>query len=387
MKQNEQPLALNNWIKIMIYITKILSLFLCFFCSINSIFASDNIYQDYQFSPTYPTQTQSARLIISESFDTKFSNEWMTTKIKSILEINNVYYAVGYVGFKEKTSGKFNILKRKMRKKGLDISELKQKTRNNHKNILVVSNKDSLKEIEIETRDQRFYSNGHGAYDYLYCTEDQPLFSAPLFKNKPFLFHVTAKGQYTLVGEGFDYVKLNIYSPYTDKLLLSQSLLLANYGAFAPDEKTKDSDFYFSWVRGKSKNHPELNLATTQHEGRKHYAKLFIQDFDKNNKLDIIVWHREYASARRDDKTKKGFYLEKERFEWLEEDATSEGLVKKELTVNAGHELLKKQEIWWKDGWPNQNQCKDRKKHLPYMMYIKDDAIGEPMGATMGYGY
>jgi len=369
----------------MIYITKILSLFLCFFCSINSIFASDNIYQDYQFSPTYPTQTQSARLIISESFDTKFSNEWMTTKIKSILEINNVYYAVGYVGFKEKTSGKFNILKRKMRKKGLDISELKQKTRNNHKNILVVSNKDSLKEIEIETRDQRFYSNGHGAYDYLYCTEDQPLFSAPLFKNKPFLFHVTADGEYTMPGIGIDYVKLSIYSIYNHKKILSTPLLLANYVARSSSDKVKGLKHSFTAF---TKKPIGIGISSPlDGEGHKHYAKLFIQDFDKNNKLDIVIWHREYASARRDDKTKEGFYLDKEHFEWLEEDETSEGLVKKELTVNAGHELLKKQEIWWKDGWPNQNQCKDRKKHLPYMMYIKDDAIGEPMGATMGYGY
>jgi len=351
---------------------------------------SELIYDDYIFLPAYTDQNKEANSASAVIFEKNYSNYWLTTSIKNSIVLDGKIFSIGFVEMKKNKRTEFTMKKldiqkqeRKLQKKS--FNNLFSQVNHVGDNMLVSVHGDVLTELAHEKRNHKFYSNGHGAYDYLYCVEDKPLFNASLLLNKPFVFHVTAQGDENLSGGGFDAVRLYIYSRNGNKNILYTPLFLANYQA-NKRRKQQDDIYYFSQYTESHKHYPELFMQKEQ-EGRKRYAKLFIKDFDKNNKLDIVVWHREYASARRDDKNKKGFYLDKQWFEWYEENINSDALVKRKLTTKNGHRLLKDNKLWWIDGWPNQNLCQGGFKDLSYMPFIEDPEINEPMGKTVEFGY
>lgn len=367
----------------------------------SQLYAEGNtlIYKDYMFVPDYSNSAVHENKNVNEIFESTYGNYWLTTNVKNSVTVGSSKFIVGYIDINRAHATEYNNigadLYRKKDTKGQ--AEHQKKIEEGGRHILANIQDIKLKEMARETRNMEFYSNGHGSLDYLYCVENGPLFSAPLFKNQPYLMHITAKGNAKQSGEGYDYIKLFVYNPSNESLLLTIPLMLANYRALKLEE-TKEFNFkyYFPRANYLPKMYPELNLTTklpekngdeTNAEGRKHYAKLFVRDFDKNNKLDIVIWYREYASARRDDPVKKGFYLDKQYFELYEENATSTGLNQRILTIDEGHQLLNQNELAWNDGWPNKNMCEQAYKQLPYMAFIKDDEIGEPMGKIFEYGY
>jgi len=364
----------------------------------SQLYAEGNtlIYKDYMFVPDYSNSGVHENKSVNEIFESTYGNYWLTTNVKNSVTVGSSEFIVGYIDMNRAHATEFNNigvdLYRKKDKKGQ--AEHQRKIEGGGRHVLAKIMDKNLKEITRETRGAGFYSNGHGAFDYLYCVENKPLFTAPLFKSKPYIMHVTSMGDAKQPGEGFDYIKLSVYDPDNENLLLAIPLMLANYQALKAEEPNRlNLQYYFPASGYRSGLNPALNLTikpplkNNESEGRKHYAKIFVRDFDKNNKLDIVIWYREYASARRDDTAKKGFYLDKQYFEWYEENATSAGLNQRTLTVDEGRQLLNQHELAWKDGWPNKNMCEQPYKQLPYMAFIKDDEIDEPMGKIFEYGY
>jgi len=348
------------------------------------------------FSPIYSNNGGGESENINSEFESAYSNYWLTTKIKERVNVANNEFLVGYIDRNRERATEYNNIGVDLyRKKDIQgQAEHLKKIEGNGLHILAKITEKKLIEITRESRNIGFYSSGHGAFDYLYCIENEPLISVPLFENKMFLMHVTAMGNAKQPGVGFDFVKISVYDPENERRILTIPLMLANYQAFTLEESKKyNYKYYFPMTGYRTDNYPLLNLTdktpfeNNENEGRKHYSKIFVKDFDKNNKLDIIVWYREYASALRDDSSKKGFYLDKQYFEWYEEGIANEGLNQRALTVESGQQLLEENELAWKDGWPNKNMCKQSYNQLPYMTFIEDSEIDETMGQTLKYGY
>lgn len=353
---------------------------LCGFLLISAeLFADDLLYKDYRLEPQYAMELGETSSTAVGPVLEQLSDQWHDITIRYDLDYDNgKIMLVDYII----KPGKSRDFANEEIKKG------KTKINVDWTSLVKIDADGKLTELQRDDRKglQYFYSRGHGAGDYLYCIENKPLYIAPFFEHQPYLFHITGMGEYTTIGTGLDYIKLSIYDIKSARKILNIGLMLTNYHAFGPDEDVY-SYHWFSAAITKSSRLQGRMVFPKGLEGRKRYAKLFIQDLDQNNKLDVVIWHREYASAQRDDPMRKGFYLDKQWFEWLEENAGSDGFNKRQLGVKDGQALLKKNKLWWKDGYPNQNLCVDGYKTAPYMMYIKDDEIGEPMGKTFGRGY
>jgi hypothetical protein len=220
-----------------------------------------------------------------------------------------------------------------------------------------------------------FFADGHSNGDYLYCIDKFPLFTSPLLDNEDYLFHVTSMGlDHTNRGMGYDYFRIDIYKSGENARIWGHDLLLANYFVYGVDDEISSS-YWFPAVTDSDKKLDGVMVFPEELEGRKRYSKIFINDFDSNNRLDLIVWNREYASARRDDIGRDGFYLDKQWFELYEENQFGDNFTEKVLDVDTAHTILERYGLGWDDGYPNENLCTGHKKSYPYMMYIQDTEI------------
>jgi hypothetical protein len=109
--------------------------------------------------------------------------------------------------------------------------------------------------------------------------------------------------------------------------------------------------------------------------GRKIYGKMFVRDFDRNDRLDMLVWKREYKSRKVSDSSGPGFEFDREWFEHYEENATSDGLTHAELSADSAKAWLEEADLRWRDGFPSENRCEGERAKLPMMMHISDPAI------------
>lgn len=90
----------------------------------------------------------------------------------------------------------------------------------------------------------------------------------------------------------------------------------------------------------------------------RRYSKLFFKDFNKNDKLDILIWQREYISRLKSDPV-KGFKLNKVVFQFFEEDDS--GFVEKSISDETATQYLAEHDLTWRSGYPNTNLCRHRK--------------------------
>lgn len=210
---------------------------------------------------------------------------------------------------------------------------------------------------------------GVGSGDVCGCIDIKPLFKAELFKEREkALFVVTGTGDFTNMFAGNSY-SLTAFSGGDYQKLLEVLILAVDY--LPPNIDKHYEDFYYpatGYSLGK--------LKIINGEGRKRFGKVFVQDFNKDNKLDILVWHREYKSRRISPTTKSGFDLDKNEFTWYEENETSNGFNKKEISIEQAETWLTEKKLTWKQGWPNKSLCTGSLKNLP-ITTIEDDPVVE----------
>lgn len=91
------------------------------------------------------------------------------------------------------------------------------------------------------------------------------------------------------------------------------------------------------------------------------FAKLYFGDFDGNERLDILVWRRNYQSRKKTDIA--GFEFVGQEFEWHEEGQG--GFVKKSVSAEQIAAVQEKYGLTWKKGFPNKNLCPGIHKDRP----------------------
>jgi len=220
-----------------------------------------------------------------------------------------------------------------------------------------------LKGKEFELRSQ-----GHGGVDYYGCIEEKPLYSSRLIEGElPAVWVITGKGN--VQAKIFDdFIKIAAFNSKTGNLYFEQFLEKMNY--YYKSTKYKGIDYLLGV--GYKEGDPLENL-----RGRKQYAKMFIKDFDHDDQLDVIFWHRQYFSTLVADKERTGFIFEKEWFDYyVEKDG---GFIKTPLTNEQGNQILKKAQLTWRDGYPKDNHlCELYDKNritAPMMMKVIDPGI------------
>lgn len=212
---------------------------------------------------------------------------------------------------------------------------------------------------------------GHYGHDIYGCIELKPVFAAPLIEGKPdAFFTITGRGNGTDQSV-FDNHKLSIVGLKGTEVAVSEYLFIGNY--YVPPHAIDEKNTYTYNYPAAGKDRLKDGMLNNQDgRGRKKYAKLFVADFDKNNKLELVFWHRQYQPTRTKEK-KVGMVFEKEWFTAYEENNTADGFNKKTLTIQQGHTLLKEASLGWKQGYPKDNHlCTGRLKRLPMMPLIYD---------------
>ena len=221
---------------------------------------------------------------------------------------------------------------------------------------------------------------GRGGYDYYGCIEEEPLFKANIMGgDEEALFIITGGGHYTdnMRGAGArDYLKLHAFGGANFEKLFEVMLLAVNYKPYNPDVAEKE--YYFPKSEFSSN---KINIKSESGEGRKLYSKLFIKDFDQNNKLDVLIWHREYKSRRIKQGVKPGFDLDKNGFTWYEENSAGSGFDEKSITVAQAEAWLAEYNLTWKQGWPDKSICTNGRRDLPMTVGI-DDPILKQFGVA-----
>lgn len=223
-------------------------------------------------------------------------------------------------------------------------------------------------------KDEELLPEGRGGYDYYGCLDEQPLFKANIMgkvEDKE-IFVVSGSGHRTdnIAGSGVrDHLKLHVYGGKQYNKLFDLRLMAVNYRPFDPDKPAKD--YYFP----QSDFGKIAEVESKVGEGRKLYSKLFIQDFNKNDRLDILVWQREYKSRPIKPGVKPGFDLDRSEFTWYEENVQGNGFDIKTISIDQAEVWLSDNKLTWKEGWPNENLCKNKRKDLPMVLGIDDPIL------------
>lgn len=94
---------------------------------------------------------------------------------------------------------------------------------------------------------------------------------------------------------------------------------------------------------------PSFDTVKPYTPGIKEYSKLYFGDLNGDKKLDLLVWRRNYVALTTWKLNTEQFYLYT-----MSPDVT---FTKTDLTPEQGHALLEKNNLTWKQGFPNQNFC------------------------------
>jgi hypothetical protein len=104
-------------------------------------------------------------------------------------------------------------------------------------------------------------------------------------------------------------------------------------------------------------------------QGIRRYAKLYFKDFNKNGKLDILVWRREYKSRLNTDPI-KGYKLSRVTYQLYEESTA--GFVEQPIQAPLAEKYLKDNNLTWRKGFPWKNLCLGKKSDDPLIDRYQD---------------
>lgn len=247
-------------------------------------------------------------------------------------------FGVDVIGFSVKPKPKKVLEYRKsiheMKVKGLDLDEFKAEQ------IKLISKERDIDEIILSNRGKDIFPAGRGMRDWFYCIDKKPVFTANIMGSDiPEIFIISGMTIQTsnIAGAGTtDYLNIDIFNGDQLNRLISIPLATVDYRELDSDQMKGGKKYYYEKTELRNDH-----LMSVDGEGRKRYAKLFVQDFDDNERLDLIVWHREYKSALFNKKNINDghFVLDKHRFDWYEDNGQG-GLVKNELSTRKGQKWL-----------------------------------------------
>lgn len=89
--------------------------------------------------------------------------------------------------------------------------------------------------------------------------------------------------------------------------------------------------------------------------GERLYRKLYFGDYDKDNKLDLVVWTKEYKSRKKGSET-TGYELLNDEYEMYH--LHGDEFVKVPSTIGEVKGIIESQGLTWRAGWPSRNECK-----------------------------
>jgi len=327
-------------------------------------------YKDYAFTPNYAQPVSDNTQAVSVLKDALGSGKKIDLFGSAVLETDTV---VAYIiGFTREGVNEYRQKSRELASKGILIEHP------TFDGVSVIKDNEVIDLLKVSHRpkkgqERQLWPLGSlGGYEFFGCLHEQPVFKANLFNEEnPDLFVITGTGYQDsdLRGGGISgSLALHIFSSENYKEILELELTEMNYKPKHPEGAAR-KDYYYP-----KSNYPARILKFENNEGRKRYSKLFIKDFDENNKLDLLVWTREYQSRKVTKDNKPGFELADNKYVWYEENNTGTGFNARTIDIKMAEKWLNEFDLTWTSGWPNETLCKKGKKSFP-LITIDDDPI------------
>lgn len=202
------------------------------------------------------------------------------------------------------------------------------------------------------TQDKGFlYTGWKESYRAYGCHSANPFKIADLnLDNFPELFFIGGIGKLGNDEEGKT-IQTNLFVFSINggiKKIFNHELSYENFWSFADQKSSYQSSGYGVLDRTGAKDKYKIE------RGVRRFSKFYFKDFDRNDKLDILVWTREYKSRKKTDQ-KIGYELEKELFEIYEESVNE--FTKSDISVSIAKKYLTENNLSWRLGFPRKNLC------------------------------
>ncbi len=189
------------------------------------------------------------------------------------------------------------------------------------------------------------------------CHVGNPFSAADLnLDGIPELFVIGGVGDYWGPEEGGIVAMTSLYIFDTKSFSQPKKLFKVELSneAYSPKDVFPGKSEYQSYSISKLGNDGVTKRAKPFEQGLRRYSKLYFKDFDENDKLDILVWQREYK-ARLNSDLVKGYQLADMKFKRYEESST--GYVEKSVDIKVAEQYLKDHDLTWRKGYPRDNLC------------------------------
>lgn len=204
-------------------------------------------------------------------------------------------------------------------------------------------------------------SVGKDIYQYG-CYQAFPVSTADLNLNgQPDVFFV---GGYGYGDEANRWSILTVFSSTDFQRLFSTRL---NFEAWSVEDQGDKT--YQNVVTGLYGKQP----LKSPHPAHREFEKLFFKDFNKNGKLDILIWRRAYESRKASDPI-KGYEFTGNTYEWYEQAGDGKPFVRQSISDELAEKWIKDHELNWKDGFPNENLCQriSHAKGQPFISGVEE---------------
>jgi hypothetical protein len=354
------------------------SIILCLpmlFIGLNVAVASENKYtgkyENYVFTPEYGEANGADMLPFYGKLQAQLQ-PWWVPNIYAAMDIGGASVFMYKTGFQKDKYVEFdNMWEKKW-------EENKNPGPRTWEAIEVYRNETHKELIRVEKRS--LLPGPYRDYDPYGCAGVKPLFKTALAEHKEYLWVITGAGWRSDSGKDpfhEDYLMLHLYEPQQFTQDFALPLLAFN---FRTDGVSPTDKYQFgSATYGRKEPLKTQNVVIVPNDpdrGIKLYSKMFVKDFNKNDRLDILIWQREYGSRRRDE-TGKDWKLISNRFEWYEEANDGSHFTEKPISEVQGTAWLKQYELNWKDGYPRpeDNQCTGGMKAIPFINTTDDPVI------------
>ncbi|GGY59716.1 hypothetical protein GCM10011297_35200 [Bacterioplanes sanyensis] len=209
---------------------------------------------------------------------------------------------------------------------------------------------------------QRFFSiPGIRSYDFYGCIDSRPVFSSSLIEGQDdFVFIITATHGNPRAGLISENMAISVYSG-SGELQFKEKLLWVNYVPAVGGR----AHYYGEGEVGSK--YGELPISDGY--GRKRYAKMYIADFDLDDRLDVVFWFKTFKSTSVGDE--KGFRFEKESYVLYSENKEGVGFELRQSGLGKISALLRENGLEWQDGYPRDNSlCLGAAKKYPLMQNV-----------------
>lgn len=324
---------------------------------------NSNRYSNYLFLPEYALKTSQDNL--TEGLKGQLLSDWhIFERLYSFkIEDNEVYL---YRAEVEKSQLVDFIKARKYKKKVLK-EKLINKDSNRWDSLAFFNKQNSLLSETVGDNENEFFSNGHYSHDYYGCIESQPLFKSPLIEGQPkSAFVITASGHFAseLV---LDDISFSAYSSDGVKYF-KEALLWSNYYGVYGEDSDKTKIALSTGLYTEESKRPVLNA--DDGFGRKRYGKVFIDDFDKDNYLDVVFWFKTFKSPLITDEPY--FQFEQEVLTIYSENKNEDSFLKENIQeIGRVSRIIENYKLDWDKGYPSDNNlCDEVKKEYEMMRAV-----------------